>query len=86
VQPGARRAAVTLGVRGGLRVAVTEPADRGRANDAVVEALAAALGVRRGALTIVSGLTARRKRIRVGGLTPEGFASFLAELRASVPR
>ena len=85
-QPGAKRATVTLDAVGALRVAVTAPADTGRANAAVIEALAGALGVRRTSIVIVSGHTSRRKRIRVEGVSPERLASFLAELAASVPR
>jgi uncharacterized protein YggU (UPF0235/DUF167 family) len=46
-----------------LVVRVTQPAHDGQANEAVVEALAGALGLARGAVTIEGGATARRKRI-----------------------
>ncbi len=85
-QSGAKRTAVTVDAVGALRVAVPAPADKGRANAAVVEVLAGALGVRRASIVIVRGHTSRRKRIRVVGVTPERVASFLAELAANVPR
>jgi uncharacterized protein (TIGR00251 family) len=52
-----------------LRVAVTAPPVDGKANAAVVEALAAALGVPRGAIEIVRGESGRRKTVRVRGVT-----------------
>jgi uncharacterized protein (TIGR00251 family) len=68
VQPGARRAAV-LGLHAGaLKVAVTAPPERGRANDAVLALLAGVLGVPARDLTLVSGHTARAKRVAVRGL------------------
>lgn len=53
---------------GAVRVAVTAPAVEGAANEAVVGALAAALGVRRSALTLVRGARGRRKTVQVRGL------------------
>jgi uncharacterized protein YggU (UPF0235/DUF167 family) len=50
-----------------LVVRVREPATDGRANRAVVEALADALGVRRGAVRITSGASSRRKVVEVDG-------------------
>ena len=69
--PGARRDAV-LGVHGdALRVAVRAVAERGRANDALVELLSAALGVRTGQVEIVAGAGSREKSMLVRGLAPE---------------
>lgn len=69
VKPGARRGFVggrwdgRLGVA--LVVAVTAPAVDGRANDAVLRALADALGIARRDIRIVSGATSRDKVIEV---------------------
>jgi uncharacterized protein (TIGR00251 family) len=68
VRPGTSRAAV--GGRYGadqLVVAVAERAVDGAANRAVIEALAAAFGVRRADVEIVAGRTARSKTITVRG-------------------
>ena len=76
-QPGARRNGVT-GVREGeLCVAVTAPADRGRANDAIVKVLAETLGVPRSKVKILSGETNRHKRLVVDGVSVEGVVAAL---------
>jgi uncharacterized protein len=69
VQPRAARAGVGPVVGDRLRVAVTEPPVDGKANEAVVRALAAALGVRRDAVAIVRGEGGRRKTARIAGVT-----------------
>jgi uncharacterized protein (TIGR00251 family) len=50
-----------------LVVRVQAPAAQGRANEAVVRALAASFGVRQRAVRIVSGATARQKVVEVEG-------------------
>ena len=62
--PRARRPACTL-EDGVWKIAVTAPPEEGRATAAVAEALAHALGVAKGRLTLVSGATARDKRFRL---------------------
>ena len=54
---------------GRLRVKVTAPADKGRANRALVELLARHFGVRKGAVRIVEGERSREKVVEVD--TPE---------------
>jgi uncharacterized protein len=51
-------------------VRVAAPAVDGRANSALLEALAAAFGIRRRALTLVSGTTSRNKVVDVEGGDP----------------
>jgi uncharacterized protein (TIGR00251 family) len=50
-----------------LRVRVRAVPDRGKANAAVVSVLAAALGIPRTAIAIVTGETARMKTVRATG-------------------
>ena len=52
---------------GVLVVRVREPATDGLANPAVVEAVAAALGVPRGSVRITAGASSRRKVVEVHG-------------------
>ncbi len=71
VQPGAKRSEVVGVVGGVLRVRVTAPAQEGKANSALVELLAGLLGVPRGRVRILRGLTSRDKVIAVDGLDSE---------------
>jgi hypothetical protein len=50
---------------GALVVRVQAPAERGRATEATLEALADALGVPRRVVSLVSGATGRRKVVEV---------------------
>jgi len=79
-QPGARRDAV-LGVRAGsLRVAVTAPPDKGKANAAIQTLLAESLRCKPAQVGLVSGATSRQKRFRILGLDPESLRRRLAVL------
>jgi uncharacterized protein (TIGR00251 family) len=68
-QPGARRSGVQGEQAGALKVAVTAPPQDGRANEALVEALREALGVRRSQVELLGGATGRDKRFLIRGLT-----------------
>jgi uncharacterized protein (TIGR00251 family) len=68
VSPGAARSEL-IGRHGeGWKVRVTAAPERGRANDAVVELLAAMLEIPREQLRIVAGSGARRKVIEIDGV------------------
>lgn len=79
VKPGSSRTWVGGGYGDppALVVAVNAPAVDGRANDAVVRALADALGCRPVDVEIVSGHTARTKVVRVEGDVTERWAALL---------
>ena len=69
-QPGAKRNAI-LGERAGaLRVAVTSPPDKGKANAAVQSMLAQCLGLKAGQITLLTGQTSRQKRFVIAGINP----------------
>ncbi len=68
-QPGARRAGVQGEQAGALKIAVTAPPADGRANQALVEALRKALGVKRSQVELIGGQTSRDKRFLIRGLT-----------------
>lgn len=80
VQPGARRTAVVGEHDGRLKVAVNQPADRGRANRAVVELLAAELGLPRGRVTIRTGQGNPRKMAHLAGMEPDRVRQWLARV------
>jgi uncharacterized protein (TIGR00251 family) len=65
VHPRARRDAVSGAIGDALKVAVTEPPDRGRANDACLQLLAREFDVPRASVTILSGYTSPRKMVRI---------------------
>lgn len=57
-----------------LKVRVAAPAADGQANAAVIVVLAKALGLPKSGFTLVSGQTARVKRVDVDGLSEAGLA------------
>ena len=77
VRAGAQRSALQGVHAGALKLSVTTAPERGKANKAVLELLARALGVARSDLELVSGASAPDKVIRVP-LTP---AQVMARLR-----
>jgi uncharacterized protein (TIGR00251 family) len=70
VSPGAGRAAIVGRHGDAWKVRVMEAPERGRANDAVIRLLAAALGVPREAVAIVSGHSGRDKIVELTGVGP----------------
>jgi len=82
VKPGAARAGVggSYGDAGALVVAVTERAVDGRATAAALRAVAAALGVRRSAVTLLTGAASRDKVLLVSD-PPADLAARLDALR-----
>ncbi|MGH3879384.1 MAG: DUF167 domain-containing protein [Actinophytocola sp.] len=79
VKPGARRDAVGgRWANDALVVAVAAPPVEGKANEAVRRALAAAFGVRRQDVTIVTGERGRDKVVEVTGGDPSRLTELLA--------
>jgi uncharacterized protein (TIGR00251 family) len=68
-QPGASSSGIRGEHNGMLKVAVTQVAERGKANKALLEAVAKGLGLRRSQVALVSGDTQREKRLLVRGIT-----------------
>jgi uncharacterized protein (TIGR00251 family) len=78
VQPGAKKPGVVSYKGGVLRLKVSAPPLDGRANDAVVEAVAGLLGVRRSQVSLIRGERSREKTLRVDGLSQLGAEARLA--------
>lgn len=79
-QPGARRHCI-VGEHGGkLKVAVTAPADKGRANDAILGVLAEAFALKRSQVELLGGHFHREKVILLHGLTRQEVHSKLRAL------
>ncbi len=69
VQPGAKKNSIVGEWGGKLKLQVTAPPERGKANEAVVRLLASGLGLQKSRVRIVSGESSRDKRVLVEGVT-----------------
>ena len=78
VSPGASRSEVVGRHGDGWKVRVAAPPENGKANDAVVELLASALGVSRTSIEIVGGRGSRDKTVVVDGLSADAVEERLA--------
>jgi hypothetical protein len=67
VVPGSSRAGIAGWLGDALKVRVTAPAERGRANASVEEVVAAALGLPRASVRVVTGTTSPRKTLEIRG-------------------
>ena len=70
-QPRAKRDRIVGEFNGCLKIAVTAPPEGGRANEAIAEVLAEALGLRTSAVQVIGGLTSRQKQVLVKGAKRE---------------
>ena len=75
--PNAPRSEIVGWLGDALKIKISAPALEGRANDALCEFLAAALGLPRRAVTLAHGDKSRQKLVRIAGLT-------LAEMKAKL--
>jgi uncharacterized protein len=78
VAPGAARPGVVGRHGDGWKLRVAAPADRGRANEAVLALLADTLAVPRRDVTLVSGASSRYKIVELAGLEPDEIERRLA--------
>jgi uncharacterized protein (TIGR00251 family) len=69
--PGASRSRIVGWLGDHLKIAVAAPPEGGKANKAICEVLAAALGVRPQDVQVTAGMGNPRKKVFVGGLTVE---------------
>ncbi len=77
VKPGAREEKVSRELDGSLLVSVRARAQEGKANEAVVKAVAKALRVPKSSVRIVSGLSSRTKTLEVPGSESSGLPSLV---------
>ncbi len=82
-QPGAAKNGVRGEQNGMLKVCVTQVAERGKANQAIVELLAKSLGVRRSQIELVVGELQPQKRFLIRGVTVEQLKARLEAILAS---
>ncbi len=83
-QPGARSSGIRGEHNGALKVAVTQVAEKGKANDALVLVLAKALDLKRSQIELVSGATDRDKRFLISDITLETLQARIAAVLAPV--
>ncbi len=76
-QPGAKRNEIRGLQDGMLKVSVTQVAEKGKANKALVEVLAKGLGLRKSQFALLSGETSSHKRFLVRGVSREELAELI---------
>jgi len=80
MQPCARRNEIAGMYEDYLKIRVTSPPIEGKANQACIDLIAQAFGLKKNEIAILSGHTARRKRLHARGITPEEFKTRLDHL------
>jgi hypothetical protein len=85
VVPGSTRTRILGPLGDALKVAVSAPPEKGKANQAVVRLLAEALGTARGAITVVSGQASPKKVILIRGGSAETCKQKLLSSAAKKP-
>jgi len=78
VVPGASRNRVAGRYGDGIKVQVSAPPEGGKANQAVIAVIAAALGLKPQELQIIKGHTQARKLVEITGLEPSEVLARLA--------
>ncbi len=81
-QPRARKPGVLGEQAGALKLAVSAPPEGGRANAALVDALADLFGVKRSQVELIAGATARDKRFLIRGVARAALERRLSALLA----
>lgn len=79
-QPGSRQNAIKGEQNGALKVAVTQVAEKGKANKAIVEVLCDALALRKSQVELLAGETAASKKFLIRELAFEQLQAQLATL------
>jgi hypothetical protein len=79
-QPGARANAVRGEQDGALKVAVTQVAEKGKANRAILAVLCDALQLKKSQVEILSGDLSAQKKVLIRGVTPTELTARLQPL------
>jgi hypothetical protein len=82
-QPGARRNGIVGLHAGRLKVAVTQVAEKGKANQELARVLAADLGLRRGQCELIAGETSSQKQFLIRGETMDSLQGRLKAILES---
>jgi uncharacterized protein (TIGR00251 family) len=81
-QPGARRNELRGEQDGALKVCVTQVAEKGKANKALIAVLCDTLDLRKSQVELLAGETGHQKRFLIRGLTPAELAARIARATA----
>jgi uncharacterized protein (TIGR00251 family) len=85
-QPGARRNGL-IGIHAGrLKVAVTQVAEKGKANREILNVLVEALGIKASAVELLSGGTSAKKAVLLRGMKMEDVAERVRAAVGAAPR
>jgi uncharacterized protein (TIGR00251 family) len=82
-QPGARRNGIVGEVAGALKIAVTALPDKGKANQALIDVLQEALGVKSSQIELLSGFASRQKKFLIRGWSKRNLEDKLTNLLGS---
>jgi uncharacterized protein (TIGR00251 family) len=78
--PGSRRNELCGEHQGQLKIAVTQIAEQGKANKAIIATLAKSTTIKKSQITLVSGELTRNKVLLIAGCSPEQLQNELSEL------
>lgn len=78
-QPGARKAEIRGFHDGALKVCVTQVAEKGKANKAILSLLRKTWGLKGSQLEIISGQTSSHKRLLIRDLSPQKMLQLLKD-------
>ncbi len=78
-QPGSRQNGLRGFQNGALKVTVTQVAEKGKANKAIIAVLSKELGLRKSQLEMVSGNLTANKRVLVRGIRVEQLEGLIRE-------
>jgi len=77
-QPGGRKNAIRGEQHGSLKVSVTQVAEKGKANAALLELLAKQLQLKRSQIELIAGETQSQKRFLIRGISRDDLAVRIA--------
>ena len=70
IVPGSSRTALAGTLNGMLKIKIASPAEKGKANQALIKFLASKLGLKNKDIEIISGQTNPVKQLKVASITP----------------
>ncbi len=78
--PGAKKSEIRGQQDGSLKVAVTQVAEKGKANKALIAQLSKSLGLRKSQISLVAGVTSPNKRFLIHGIQSKQLQARIAEI------